>query len=250
MYIASRGSGALSLSDPHTGMPPGVPCAQAHSECHLTAITDLVPWAPMRVLIACEYSARVRRAFRRLGHDAWSVDILPTMGNPRWHIQGDALEAAYRYEWDMVIGFPPCTYLSTVNARRWKELRRCGLQQHAAWFFKALYACPAPYVAIENPTGWMNTNWRKPDQIIQPYMFGDPWRKRTCLWLKNLPLLEPTVVVDPTGYWVDGGTFKLSARGGTGAMEGAHAGASKEERQRRRNRTFRGVATAMAEQWG
>lgn len=205
----------------------------------------------MRVLIACEYSARVRRAFRRLGHDAWSVDIQPTIGDPRWHIQGDALETAYRQEWDLLIAFPPCTYLSNVNAGRWKESRRCGLQQHAEWFFKALYAAPVNRVAIENPAGYMNTHWRKPDQIIQPWMFGEPWYKQTCLWLRNLPKLQPTNVVEPTGHWVDGGTFALSNKGGSGAREGSfHAGDTHTSRRRARNLTFKGIAQALAEQWG
>jgi hypothetical protein len=204
----------------------------------------------MRVLIACEYSARVRRAFRRLGHDAWSVDIQPTLGNPKWHIIGDAIETVHRYEWDLMVAFPPCTYLSVVNARRWEENRKYGLQQHAEWFFKALYASPIPQVAIENPVGWMNTTWRKPDQIIQPYMFGEPWMKRTCLWLKNLPVLEPTRMVEPRGHWVDGGTYKIGKKGGLGALEGAYAGGNMALRQQKRNMTFIGIAKAMAEQWG
>jgi hypothetical protein len=208
----------------------------------------------MRVLIACEYSARVRRAFRRMGHDAWSVDIVPTLGNPKWHIQGDALEIAHRYEWDLMVAFPPCTYLSCVNAGRWKALRQRGLQQHAEWFFKALYAAPIPYVAVENPVGYMNSNWRKPDQIINPWMFGDPWMKRTCLWLKNLPPLVPTNIVKPAhnAHWVDGGNFNVSERGkgGTGALEGAYSGGNRELRKQKRNLTFLGIAKAMAEQWG
>lgn len=157
------------------------------------------------------------------------------MGNPRWHIQGDALDTAYRYEWDMMIAFPPCTYLSAVNARNWKALRQRGLQQHAAWFFKALYMAPIPHVAIENPAGYMNTHWRKPDQIINPYQFGDPWTKRTCLWLKDLPLLQPTNRVSTYGPWVSGGA---------GGFEGAHHSVLL------RSRTFRGIARAMADQWG
>ena len=165
-----------------------------------------------------------------------------------WHIQGDALETAHRYEWDLMVAFPPCTYLSSVSAGHWSRFRKQGLQQHAAAFFRALYHAPIPRIAIENPVGWMNTNWSKPDQIIQPWWFGDPWTKRTCLWLKGLPPLEPTKIVTPKGAWVGG--QKSIGRIYRTKAEMEAMGHVWQAHRSQRSLTFKGIAKAMAEQWG
>lgn len=184
----------------------------------------------MKVLIACEESGRVRDAFLARGHDAVSCDILPSSA-PGPHHHGD-VEGILDEGWDLMVGFPPCTALAVSGALHFAAKRADGRQQEAERFFLALANAPIPRIAIENPVGIMSTRWRKPDQIIQPYMFGDPWRKTTCLWLKGLPLLTPTRVV------------KYHAR-----MQGWH-GTLGAERQRLRSQTYPGIARAMAEQWG
>lgn len=202
----------------------------------------------MRVLVGCEYSARVRDAFRARGHDAYSVDLLPTEGDPEYHYQEDVMGVIDK-GWDLLIAFPPCTHLSNIGAAHWKRKQESGEQQEAARFFMALMDAPVPQVAIENPIGYMNTHYRKPDQIIDPFQFGEPWRKRTCLWLRGLPLLQPTDIVTPTGYWVDGGnTQRQRARGGS--MVIASINFNSRTRSYERSRTFQGIANAMAEQWG
>jgi site-specific DNA-cytosine methylase len=193
----------------------------------------------MRILIACEYSAVVRDAFRALGHDAWSCDIEPTEGDPRWHITGDALEAAYGRPWDVMVAFPPCTHLSKAGARWWPAKQADGRQAAAAQFVYDLWAAPIERVAIENPVGWLNTNWQTATQTVQPFEHGDPWRKTTCLWLRGLPRLVPTAVVEPLGLWVDGDGKRSEAKPG-----GRH------RNPRERSRTFAGIARAMATQWG
>lgn len=185
----------------------------------------------MRVLVACEESARVRDAFRARGHKAWSCDVLPTAGDPTYHIQGDARDVLDR-GWDLIIAFPPCTDLAVSGARHFAAKRADGRQQAAIQLFMDLASAPAPQVAVENPVGIMSNIWRKPDQIVQPYMFGDPWRKTTCLWLRGLPKLEPTNVVEHHGR-----------------MQGWH-GTFNEDRRRLRSQTYPGIAAAMAEQWG
>ena len=155
----------------------------------------------MKILVACEESGRVTAEFRKRGHEAYSCDILPTSGgHPEWHIQGDVLPLL-KQKWDMIIAFPPCTYL-TVSGNRWfadrygkKALERKQKRKEAAEFFMAFALADCPKIAIENPVGYMSNAYRKPDQIIQPYYFGDEARKTTCLWLKGLPLLRPTQVV-------------------------------------------------------
>ena len=182
-------------------------------------------------LVACEYSGAVRSRLRAMGIDAWSCDILPAEDESAYHIQGDALEALESREWDMVIGFPPCTHLAVSGARWFAEKRADGRQQRAIAFFMALATCSAPLVAIENPVCIMSTEWRKPDQIIQPWQFGHGETKTTCLWLKGLPPLQHTDVVEGREQRI----WKMSPG---------------PERAKERSRTFAGVADAMAAQWG
>lgn len=168
----------------------------------------------MKILVACEESGRVTAEFRKRGHEAYSCDILPTSGgHPEWHIQGDVLPLLTQ-KWDMIIAFPPCTYL-TVSGNRWfadrygkKALERKQKRKEAAEFFMAFALADCPKIAIENPVGYMSNAYRKPDQIIQPYYFGDEARKTTCLWLKGLPLLRPTQVVS-CGEILPGGTLSM-----------------------------------------
>lgn len=206
----------------------------------------------MKILIACEESQVVCKAFREKGHEAYSCDILPCSGgHPEWHIQGDAVDVAYRGTWDMMIAHPPCTYL-TVTGNRWFNIERYGekaIQRHrdrdeAVRFFILLSEAPIEKIAIENPLGTISTSYRKPDQIIQPYQFGHKEAKKTCLWLKNLPHLVPTNVVEQEERVV-------FASGKT--MPKWYADAwhlPKEERAKLRSKTFPGIAKAMAEQWG
>jgi len=187
----------------------------------------------MSVLVACERSGRVRDALRRRGHRAVSCDIEPSDA-PGPHIEADAREALAARPWDMVIAFPPCDHLSKAGARWWPEKQADGRQTEAVALFMALINAPAPRVAVENPAGYMCTHYRPPDQRIEPWQFGEPWKKQTCLWLRGLPALVPTNIVEPTGYWVGGDARKY----------GAHRD------PRKRSLTFQGIADAMAEQWG
>lgn len=201
----------------------------------------------MKVLVACEYSGIVTAAFRERGHEAYSVDLLNTDGNPNWHFVDDVRNFLSEH-WDLVIGFPPCTDLSAVGACYWPEKQASGQQQAAFQLVQDIYNA-GDRAAVENPVGWMNSNWRKPDQIINPYQFGDPWKKRTCLWLRNLPKLEPTNIVEPVGHWVDGGTYTRRLRGREGSVEAVGTSVPMHVRQRSRNKSFPGIAKAMAEQW-
>ena len=203
------------------------------------------------VLVACEESQAVTKEFRALGHEAYSCDIVECSGgHPEWHIQGDVTPLLAQ-KWDMIIAFPPCTFL-TVTGNRWFNLEKYGekaIQRHkdrewAIEFFKMIAQADCAKIAIENPVGIMSTAWRKPDQIIQPYEFGDPFEKKTCLWLKGLPKLTPTNIVKPPKR-------KEFASGKT--MPGWYADCwklPKEERAKMRSKTFLGIAKAMAEQWG
>lgn len=184
------------------------------------------------MLVACEESQRVCTEFRRLGHEAYSCDLLPCGGgHPEWHIQADALQVC-KLAWDLVIAHPPCTALSSSGARWFEEKRRDGRQQMGVGFFLAFTALDhVPRVCIENPVGIMSSLYRKPDQVIHPWMFGHGETKATCLWLKGLPPLEPTHVVE--------GREQRIWRMPPGP-----------ERNRMRSVTYRGVARAMAEQWG
>lgn len=179
--------------------------------------------------MACEYSQIVTKAFRKMGHDAYSCDILPTEGDPEWHIQGDVLEQLGD-SWDMMIAFPPCTHLAASGARWFKEKITDGRQQAAIDFFMKLANADIPRIAIENPIGIMSTHWRKPDQIIQPWQFGHGETKATCLWLKNLPLLQSTDIVE-------GRTARI------------HCMPPGPNRAKERSRTYLGIAKAMADQW-
>lgn len=198
----------------------------------------------MRVLCACEESQAVTIELRRLGHDAYSNDIMPCRGgHPEWHIQADARDVV-KDSWDMCIAFPPCTHLASSGARWFEEKRRLGIQQEAIDFFLLFTKLShVPRVCIENPVGIMSTVYRKPDQIIQPCQFGDPFEKRTCLWLKGLPKLVPTEIVKPE---------KRVAFASGKSMPAWYASAWKlppEARARLRSKTFPGIARAMAEQW-
>jgi len=203
-----------------------------------------------KILIACEESQAVTKEFRRLGHESYSCDILPCSGgHPEWHLQSDVTEIL-KEEWDMIIAFPPCTYL-TVTGNRWFNIKKYGdkaIKRHAdrkdAINFFMLFATSANKVAIENPIGVMSSEWRKPDQIVNPYEFGDPYEKKTCLWLKGLPKLKTTNIVKPP----ERTKFKS---GRTIPSWYAEAWSlPKEERAKLRSKTFPGIAKAMATQWG
>lgn len=233
----------------------------------------------MKVLVACEESQRVCQAFRDKGHEAYSADILDCSGGHlEWHIKGDVLKiinpdtncspdgtnvwSAIDFDtmdgvhhqinrWDLMICHPPCTYL-TVTGNRWfneekygdKARERKKLREEAYNFFLALANADCDKIAIENPIGYMNTHWRKPDQIIQPYWFGEPFEKRTCLWLKGLPNLVAADMVTPEER-----TQFASGK----SMPAWYCEAAKlppAERSKVRSKTFWGIARAMADQWG
>ena len=205
----------------------------------------------MKVLVACEESQRVCMAFRERGHEAYSCDIVPCSGgHPEWHLQQDVLPLL-KEKWDMIIAFPPCTYL-TVTGNRWFNIDRYGekaIQRHkdrkeAIDFFMAFANADCERIAIENPVGIMSSEWRKPNQIINPWQFGDAFEKKTCLWLKGLPELTPTNIVEiPPRKKFDSGKSMPSWY-----AEAWHL--PKEERAKLRSKTFPGIARAMAEQWG
>ena len=198
----------------------------------------------MNILIACEESQTVCNEFRLLGHEAYSNDILETSGqHPEWHLQGDVREYL-RGDWDLIIAFPPCTDLASSGAAWFQQKRLDGRQQVSIDFFMLFTQLDCDNVVIENPIGIMSSVYRKPDQIIQPYQYGDPFEKRTCLWLKGVPLLQATNVVKPEARTV-------YASGKTMPTWYADAwGKPKAERSRIRSKTFIGIARAMAEQWG
>ena len=198
----------------------------------------------MRVLIACEFSATVRDAFRARGHDAWSCDLLPCEGDPAWHIQGDALVAAHGSQWDFMIAHPPCTYLAS-SGLHWNKRRpeRAAQTEEALVFVLALANAPIPRIAIENPIGCLSTRWRKPDWIIQPHQFGHDASKATCLWLKRLPPLRPTAHVAPR--MVDG-----RRRWANQTDSGQNKLTPSADRWALRSKTYQGIADAMADQWG
>lgn len=197
-----------------------------------------------RVLVACEESQAVTRCFRQLGHEAISCDLLPTSGDhPEWHVQGDVLPLLDQ-QWDLVIAFPPCTHLAASGARWFAEKIADGRQQAAIDFFVQFVNCNAPRVAIENPVGVMSRAYRKPDQVVQPWQYGHSAIKRTCLWLKNLPLLVPTNVVDA------GATVRYGNSGNMSQWYRDTWNLPPAARARARSRTFEGIAQAMADQWG
>lgn len=212
-----------------------------------TQTTSTEPKKKLRVLIACEESQVVCKAFRDRGHEAYSCDILPTSGNnPEWHLQMDALEAI-KLGWNMMLAFPPCTHLAVSGAAWFEQKRKDGRQQEGISFFMSMVTAPIDKIAIENPVGIMSNLYREPDLIIQPYRFGDPFQKTTCLWLKNLPKLKATHHDAPLfGESVNKGEFVTYASGKTMPKWYAEKWGNGGER----SKTFPGIAKAMAEQWG
>ncbi len=201
----------------------------------------------MNILVACEFSGIVRDAFRKRGHNAWSCDLLPSE-KPGQHIQWNVLDGlacpenyltqrastfTHLEKWDMMIAFPPCTHLAVSGARWFKDKQK--EQAEALEFVRLLLSAPIPLIALENPIGVISTKIRKPDQIIQPWQFGDEYQKATCLWLKGLPPLVPTHVVGKGDFVIHGGK-KLPKW--------------YSNRERNRSITFSGIAEAMASQWG
>ena len=192
----------------------------------------------MKVLIACEYSGRVRDAFRARGHEAWSCDLLPCEGDPTYHIRGDVLPVITR-GWDLLIAHPPCTDLAVSGARHFAAKIADGRQARALDFVRALLNAPIERIALENPVSVISSKIRKPDQIIQPWQFGHPEKKATCLWLKGLPPLVPTSDVSEAMH-----TLPKSV------TERVHRMAPSPDRWKERSRTYQGIADAMAAQWG
>ena len=183
----------------------------------------------MNVLVACEYSAIVRDAFRGRGHDAWSCDLLPTEGDPEWHMQCPVEDVLEDCRWDLMVAHPPCTHLAVSGARWWKD--KLVEQEDALRFVRYLMDAPVERIAIENPVGKISTAIRPADQYIQPWQFGHGETKKTGLWLKNLPPLVPTDIVD-------------------GREARVHRMPPGPDRWKERSRFFPGIADAMADQWG
>lgn len=183
----------------------------------------------MRVLIACEYSGRVREAFRKLGHEAWSCDLLPSEDESEYHYQGGVEWFIHTGKWDLMIAHPPCTHLAVSGARWFKD--KLTEQAQALDFVRWLMDAPVPRIAIENPISIISSRIRKPDQVIQPWQYGHGETKATCLWLKGLPKLRPTNPVD-------------------GRKPRVHHMPPGPNRWKDRSRTYEGIALAMAEQWG
>lgn len=201
----------------------------------------------MKILVACKESQAVTKELRRLGHEAYSCDIIPCSGgHPEWHLQVDALELL-KMHWDMILAFPPCTYLTNAGARHlWKghelnqERYEKGLK--AKDFFMRFYNASCSKIAIENPTPSRIYGLPEKTQVIQPYMFGHPFTKRTQLWLRGLPPLHPTEIVEPKRTWCPSGSY-------SGKHEEKSRGMFTKDRARNRAKTFPGIAKAMAEQW-
>ena len=192
----------------------------------------------MKVLVACEYSGIVREAFALKGHDAWSCDLLPTDQPSDKHIQGDVLEIINN-DWNLIIAHPPCTHLSVSGAARWAEKVADGRQQAAIKFVEDIWNADCPFIAIENPVGALSTRSKlgKASQYIQPYEFGHAEQKKTGLWLKGLPKLIPTDVIDVSNL-PDNQRQRL------------HYLPPSKDRWKIRSTTFQGIANAMADQWG
>lgn len=190
----------------------------------------------MRVLVACECSGVVRRAFRERGHDAWSCDILPADDGAEHHLQGDVLGILSK-GWDLMIAHPPCTDLAVSGALHFKN--KLKSQGEALDFVRALLEAPIPHIALENPISIISTRIRKPNQIIQPWQFGHPESKKTCLWLKNLQPLVPTKVLP----------LPASGRWQNQTASGQNRLGPSKDRAKIRSRTYAGIAEAMADQW-
>ncbi len=233
----------------------------------------------MKVLVACEESQEVCKAFRAKGHEAFSCDIqLCSGGHPEWHILGDVLPILngnctfitedfelheIKGTWDLIIAHPPCTFLTVSGNRYFNEERygdkarkRKKDRDEAEEFFMRFINADCERIAVENPVGVMSTRYRKPDCIIQPYQFGHPYTKTTCLWLKNLPALVPTdIIVKPSGGWENQQIMKNGRYGGYGGkwggrLDGKWLRYGDPEVKKERSKTFPGIAKAMAEQWG
>ena len=216
----------------------------------------------VRVLIACEESQAVCIEMRRLGHEAYSCALQPCSGgHPEWHLQCDALEML-KLRWDMIIPHPPCTYLTDsgnayFNEEKYGDKARQRIQDRllAMDFFMRFVKADCQRIAIENPVGYMNSHYRKPDQIIQSYWFGHPYTKKTCLWLKGLPPLFATELVQkPEGGWLNQQITKDGRYGGYGGKWGCRKDGKwlrygDPEVKKERSKTFPGIARAMAEQW-
>ncbi len=207
----------------------------------------------MRVLLACEESQEACKAFRARGHTAFSCDIQPCSGDfPEWHIQQDVTEILAD-RWDLIIAFPPCTDLSGACGHLWPIKKADGRQEAAFNFVKKIWEAPAKKLCIENPQGWLNTNWMKPTQTIHPYFFGDPYFKRTCLWIRGIsklhyvlydtPLLNLMgtykTAVEPIGYYISSSNRKKGH-----LKNGIHRAA------KQRSKLSKAIAAAMAKQWG
>jgi hypothetical protein len=231
------------------------------------------------MLAACECSGRVRDAFARRGWEAWSADLLPSetpvslsvisanmlaegQHSPlsreipvqgfTGHFLGDVRELFGPQEhWDLIIGFPPCTHLSLAGARYWREKQADGRQQAAAEFFMEMIQAPARFVAVENPRGRMTQLYQPPTQIVEPWWFGDPYAKKTCLWLRDLPELFEDDPVPAIGrVATGGGSWRVDKEAGRAAMSAYEDSEGRKNRDKVRSRTFLGVARAMADQWG
>jgi hypothetical protein len=206
-------------------------CRQPAASAVVAEVETVGEGTDMRVLIGCEKSGIVRDAFAARGHDAWSCDIQPSE-RPGNHIQDTILShAIWKRTWDLFIAHPDCTFL-TVSGARWMSIPwRQEAQLSALFFVRALWNMPADRICLENPVGKLSSLWTAPTQIVEPYMFGDPFKKATCLWLKNLPTLQATNVVSERKQqcWLE---------------------APSAERKSNRSRTYQGIADAMAEQWG
>ena len=210
----------------------------------------------MRILVACEESQAITKEFRKLGHEAFSCDLLPCSGgHPEWHYQQDVFEVIDK-GWDMMIAHPPCTFLA-VSGARWlynkdgtKNQERWQNQTEALDFVQRLMDAPIRKIAIENPISVISSHIRKPDQIVQPWQFGDKAQKSTCLWLKNLPKLKPTDIVEK-GEFIEfiskKGVKKKQPKWYFEALKNAK---TPEERRTLRSKTFKGMAEAIADQWG
>jgi site-specific DNA-cytosine methylase len=232
----------------------------------------------MKVLVACEESQAVCIAFRAKGHEAYSCDLEECSGgHPEWHIRDDAIAQAYSGNYEMMIGFPPCTHIANAGGVHFKKKREDGRQKDAILFFKALLAAPILKIAIENPVGILSSDWyiqkhypelidelksvgipRKPDQVIQPFYFGDPTRKYTCLWMKGLkPLVwskKPTLFEGASYVEPEKPSVFITRKGPyrTGTKRAMYWQdlLPKKDRAKIKSKTFPGIARAMAEQWG
>ena len=203
----------------------------------------------MKILVACEESQAVTKELRKLGHQAFSCDILSCSGgHPEWHIQGDVIEQLDK-GWDMLIAFPPCTHLAVSGARHFAKKIADGRQQQGIDFFMKMVNAPIPKKAIENPIGIMSTKYRKPNQIIQPWEYGDKAQKSTCLWLEGLPNLIPTNIVEK-GEFVEFVSKKgVKKRQPKWYFDALKKAKTPQERSTLRSKTFPGIAKAMATQW-